>query len=200
MNTYYLACCCCPINSSYVLLSNKIALLMDVLLHQLTVSLCVKQIYVCLGFFLEVPLKFYCSHIKIFHIFFAINREHVTMRPMKSPWPFFGVSSCHSVKIQTSSSQTIAQPFCSYSISSLRERESIGSLHRGDMSAYILQHSVRRTVNISLLQTSNSGSSLGPPVLAAQTGQGAGTELWYMHELYWGSSSAEFQSKAVIFP
>lgn len=68
------------------------------------------------------------------------------------------------------------------------------------MSAYILQHSVRRTVNISLLQTSNSGSSLGPPVLAAQTGQGAGTELWYMHELYWGSSSAEFQSKAVIFP
>lgn len=85
-------------------------------------------------------------------------------------------------------------------ISSLRECESIDRLHCGDMSAYILQHSVRRTVNISPLHN-NSGSLLGPSVLAAQTGQGAGTELWYMHELYWGSlSSAEFQSKAVIFP
>uniref|UniRef100_H3CSI1 S-phase cyclin A-associated protein in the ER n=1 Tax=Tetraodon nigroviridis TaxID=99883 RepID=H3CSI1_TETNG len=36
VNTYYLACSCCPINSSYVLLTNKIALLMDILLHQLT--------------------------------------------------------------------------------------------------------------------------------------------------------------------
>uniref|UniRef100_A0A3Q3VZ53 U1-type domain-containing protein n=1 Tax=Mola mola TaxID=94237 RepID=A0A3Q3VZ53_MOLML len=36
VNTYYLACSCCPINSFYVLFSNKIALLMDLLLHQLT--------------------------------------------------------------------------------------------------------------------------------------------------------------------
>ncbi|XP_070687222.1 S phase cyclin A-associated protein in the endoplasmic reticulum [Pempheris klunzingeri] len=36
VNTYYLACSCCPINCSYVLFSNKIALLMDLLLHQLT--------------------------------------------------------------------------------------------------------------------------------------------------------------------
>uniref|UniRef100_A0A671XTN1 S-phase cyclin A-associated protein in the ER n=1 Tax=Sparus aurata TaxID=8175 RepID=A0A671XTN1_SPAAU len=35
-NTYYLACSCCPLNCSYVLFSNKIALLMDLLLHQLT--------------------------------------------------------------------------------------------------------------------------------------------------------------------
>nr|XP_020468349.1 S phase cyclin A-associated protein in the endoplasmic reticulum isoform X4 [Monopterus albus] len=36
INTYYLACSCCPLNCSYVLFSNKIALLMDLLLHQLT--------------------------------------------------------------------------------------------------------------------------------------------------------------------
>uniref|UniRef100_A0A8C4FF91 S-phase cyclin A-associated protein in the ER n=1 Tax=Dicentrarchus labrax TaxID=13489 RepID=A0A8C4FF91_DICLA len=36
VNTYYLACYCCPLNCSYVLFSNKIALLMDLLLHQLT--------------------------------------------------------------------------------------------------------------------------------------------------------------------
>uniref|UniRef100_A0A665VLG2 U1-type domain-containing protein n=1 Tax=Echeneis naucrates TaxID=173247 RepID=A0A665VLG2_ECHNA len=36
VNTYYLACSCCPHNCSYVLFSNKIALLMDLLLHQLT--------------------------------------------------------------------------------------------------------------------------------------------------------------------
>ncbi|XP_039664149.1 S phase cyclin A-associated protein in the endoplasmic reticulum isoform X3 [Perca fluviatilis] len=36
VNTYYLACSCCPLNCSYVLFSNKIALLMDLLLHQLT--------------------------------------------------------------------------------------------------------------------------------------------------------------------
>ncbi|XP_061826376.2 S phase cyclin A-associated protein in the endoplasmic reticulum isoform X3 [Nerophis lumbriciformis] len=36
VNTYYLACTCCPLNCSYVLFSNKIALLMDLLLHQLT--------------------------------------------------------------------------------------------------------------------------------------------------------------------
>ncbi|XP_044047992.1 S phase cyclin A-associated protein in the endoplasmic reticulum isoform X4 [Siniperca chuatsi] len=36
VNTYYLTCSCCPINCSYVLFSNKIALLMDLLLHQLT--------------------------------------------------------------------------------------------------------------------------------------------------------------------
>ncbi|XP_059190734.1 S phase cyclin A-associated protein in the endoplasmic reticulum isoform X1 [Centropristis striata] len=36
VNTYYLACSCCPFNCSYVLFSNKIALLMDLLLHQLT--------------------------------------------------------------------------------------------------------------------------------------------------------------------
>ncbi|XP_034442831.1 S phase cyclin A-associated protein in the endoplasmic reticulum isoform X5 [Hippoglossus hippoglossus] len=36
VNTYYLACSCCPTNCSYVLFSNKIALLMDLLLHQLT--------------------------------------------------------------------------------------------------------------------------------------------------------------------
>ncbi|XP_061917315.1 S phase cyclin A-associated protein in the endoplasmic reticulum isoform X4 [Entelurus aequoreus] len=36
VNTYYLACACCPLNCSYVLFSNKIALLMDLLLHQLT--------------------------------------------------------------------------------------------------------------------------------------------------------------------
>ncbi|KAM9853950.1 S phase cyclin A-associated protein in the endoplasmic reticulum [Aulostomus maculatus] len=36
VNTYYLACSCCPVNCSYVLFSNKIALLMDLLLHQLT--------------------------------------------------------------------------------------------------------------------------------------------------------------------
>ncbi|CAJ1056722.1 S phase cyclin A-associated protein in the endoplasmic reticulum isoform X2 [Xyrichtys novacula] len=35
-NTYYLACSCSPLNCSYVLFSNKIALLMDLLLHQLT--------------------------------------------------------------------------------------------------------------------------------------------------------------------
>ncbi|KAM3609195.1 uncharacterized protein V6R79_010877 [Siganus canaliculatus] len=36
VNTYYLACSSCPLNCSYVLFSNKIALLMDLLLHQLT--------------------------------------------------------------------------------------------------------------------------------------------------------------------
>ncbi|XP_074489050.1 S phase cyclin A-associated protein in the endoplasmic reticulum isoform X1 [Sebastes fasciatus] len=36
VNTYYLACSCCSLNCSYVLFSNKIALLMDLLLHQLT--------------------------------------------------------------------------------------------------------------------------------------------------------------------
>nr|XP_046249212.1 S phase cyclin A-associated protein in the endoplasmic reticulum isoform X2 [Scatophagus argus] len=36
VNTYYLACSWCPVNSSYVLFSNKIVLLMDLLLHQLT--------------------------------------------------------------------------------------------------------------------------------------------------------------------
>ncbi|XP_069384838.1 S phase cyclin A-associated protein in the endoplasmic reticulum isoform X3 [Paralichthys olivaceus] len=36
VNTYYLACSRCPTNCSYVLFSNKIALLMDLLLHQLT--------------------------------------------------------------------------------------------------------------------------------------------------------------------
>ncbi|XP_075894162.1 S phase cyclin A-associated protein in the endoplasmic reticulum isoform X3 [Nelusetta ayraudi] len=35
-NTYHLACSCCPVNCSYVLYSNKIAFLMDLLLHQLT--------------------------------------------------------------------------------------------------------------------------------------------------------------------
>ncbi|KAF7660967.1 hypothetical protein LDENG_00270730 [Lucifuga dentata] len=36
VHTYYLACSQCPPNCSYVLFSNKIALLMDLLLHQLT--------------------------------------------------------------------------------------------------------------------------------------------------------------------
>ncbi|XP_065813293.1 S phase cyclin A-associated protein in the endoplasmic reticulum isoform X4 [Labrus bergylta] len=36
VNIYFLACSCCPLNCSYVLFSNKIALLMDLLLHQLT--------------------------------------------------------------------------------------------------------------------------------------------------------------------
>ncbi|XP_023143555.1 S phase cyclin A-associated protein in the endoplasmic reticulum isoform X3 [Amphiprion ocellaris] len=36
VNIYYLACSCCALNCSYVLFSNKIVLLMDLLLHQLT--------------------------------------------------------------------------------------------------------------------------------------------------------------------
>uniref|UniRef100_A0A8C7XWT5 S-phase cyclin A-associated protein in the ER n=1 Tax=Oryzias sinensis TaxID=183150 RepID=A0A8C7XWT5_9TELE len=36
VNAYYLACSCCPTNCSYVLFTNKIVLLMDLLLHQLT--------------------------------------------------------------------------------------------------------------------------------------------------------------------
>lgn len=40
VNIYCLACSCCPLNCSYVLFSNKIAFLMDLLLHQLTVSPC----------------------------------------------------------------------------------------------------------------------------------------------------------------
>uniref|UniRef100_A0A3P8VJE8 S-phase cyclin A-associated protein in the ER n=1 Tax=Cynoglossus semilaevis TaxID=244447 RepID=A0A3P8VJE8_CYNSE len=36
VNTYYLACSCCPLNCAYVLLSNKIMLLIDLLMHQLT--------------------------------------------------------------------------------------------------------------------------------------------------------------------
>ncbi|XP_029951545.1 S phase cyclin A-associated protein in the endoplasmic reticulum isoform X1 [Salarias fasciatus] len=36
VNVYYLACSCCTLNCSYVLFSNKIVLLMDLLLHQLT--------------------------------------------------------------------------------------------------------------------------------------------------------------------
>ncbi|KAM4733873.1 S phase cyclin A-associated protein in the endoplasmic reticulum isoform 2-T2 [Anableps anableps] len=36
VNTYYLACSCCTFNCSYVLFSNKIVFLMDLLLHQLT--------------------------------------------------------------------------------------------------------------------------------------------------------------------
>ncbi|KAL0968285.1 hypothetical protein UPYG_G00264830 [Umbra pygmaea] len=36
VNTYYLACCHCQLNCSYVLFSNRIAFLMDLLLHQLT--------------------------------------------------------------------------------------------------------------------------------------------------------------------
>uniref|UniRef100_A0A3P8QIB7 C2H2-type domain-containing protein n=1 Tax=Astatotilapia calliptera TaxID=8154 RepID=A0A3P8QIB7_ASTCA len=39
VNIYNLACSCCALNCSYVLFSNKIVLLMDLLLHQLTVSL-----------------------------------------------------------------------------------------------------------------------------------------------------------------
>lgn len=54
-----------------------------------------------------------------------------------------------------------------------RECESVvrlaGSLYCGNMSAYILQHSVRRTVNISPLQTSNGGGALGPPTLKGNT-------------------------------
>ncbi|XP_033940355.1 S phase cyclin A-associated protein in the endoplasmic reticulum isoform X3 [Pseudochaenichthys georgianus] len=37
VNIYCLACSCCPLNCSYVLFSNKIAFLMDLLLHQLTI-------------------------------------------------------------------------------------------------------------------------------------------------------------------
>lgn len=36
INVYYLACSCCTVNCSYVLFSNRIVLLMDLLLHQLT--------------------------------------------------------------------------------------------------------------------------------------------------------------------
>ncbi|XP_069564774.1 S phase cyclin A-associated protein in the endoplasmic reticulum isoform X3 [Brachyistius frenatus] len=36
VNIYYMACSCCALNCSYVLFSNKIVLLMDLLLHQLT--------------------------------------------------------------------------------------------------------------------------------------------------------------------
>uniref|UniRef100_A0A8C5N7A2 S phase cyclin A-associated protein in the endoplasmic reticulum N-terminal domain-containing protein n=1 Tax=Gouania willdenowi TaxID=441366 RepID=A0A8C5N7A2_GOUWI len=36
VNVYYLACSCCALNCSYVLFSNKIVLLVDLLLHQLT--------------------------------------------------------------------------------------------------------------------------------------------------------------------
>ncbi|XP_072241941.1 S phase cyclin A-associated protein in the endoplasmic reticulum isoform X4 [Leuresthes tenuis] len=36
VDIYYLACSCCAFNCSYVLFSNKIVLLMDLLLHQLT--------------------------------------------------------------------------------------------------------------------------------------------------------------------
>ncbi|KAK2842269.1 hypothetical protein Q5P01_012469 [Channa striata] len=36
VNSYFLACSCSPINCSYVLFSNKVVLLMDLLLHQLT--------------------------------------------------------------------------------------------------------------------------------------------------------------------
>uniref|UniRef100_A0A3P9IE25 S-phase cyclin A-associated protein in the ER n=1 Tax=Oryzias latipes TaxID=8090 RepID=A0A3P9IE25_ORYLA len=36
VNAYYLACSCCPTNCSYMLFTNKIVLLMDLLLHQLT--------------------------------------------------------------------------------------------------------------------------------------------------------------------
>ncbi|MEQ2254172.1 hypothetical protein ILYODFUR_000932, partial [Ilyodon furcidens] len=36
VNAYYLACSCCNFNCSYVLFSNKIVFLVDVLLHQLT--------------------------------------------------------------------------------------------------------------------------------------------------------------------
>uniref|UniRef100_A0A0S7EPS2 PPUP7658 n=1 Tax=Poeciliopsis prolifica TaxID=188132 RepID=A0A0S7EPS2_9TELE len=60
--------------------------------------------------------------------------------------------------------------------------EKASRLHCGDMSAHILQHSARKTVNISSLQTSNSGGS----TLTTQTGQGTATGLWCMHELYWG--------------
>uniref|UniRef100_A0A3B3CUF4 S-phase cyclin A-associated protein in the ER n=1 Tax=Oryzias melastigma TaxID=30732 RepID=A0A3B3CUF4_ORYME len=35
-NAYYLACSCCPTNCSYVLFTNKIVLLIDLLFHQLT--------------------------------------------------------------------------------------------------------------------------------------------------------------------
>ncbi|XP_061140086.1 S phase cyclin A-associated protein in the endoplasmic reticulum isoform X3 [Syngnathus typhle] len=37
VNIYYSTCSSCPLNCSYVLFSNKIALLMDLLLHQLTI-------------------------------------------------------------------------------------------------------------------------------------------------------------------
>lgn len=87
VNTYYLACSCCPINSSYVLLSNKIALLMDILLHQLTVSLCTERRRRC-WIYLEVFVVF-CDHMKIFHVFFEINHWHRVIWPMKNPWPFF---------------------------------------------------------------------------------------------------------------
>ncbi|KAJ3595934.1 hypothetical protein NHX12_002343, partial [Muraenolepis orangiensis] len=36
VHTYYLACSCCPLNAAHVLFSNKIALLVDLLHHQLT--------------------------------------------------------------------------------------------------------------------------------------------------------------------
>ncbi len=39
VNTYYLSCLSCHNNCSHVLYSNKITFLMDLLLHQLTVSI-----------------------------------------------------------------------------------------------------------------------------------------------------------------
>lgn len=112
--------------------------------------------------------------------------------PLKKTLPLAGVTSWHIFnespgKTQASELQTIAQPPCRHLLTEgMWERRQAGRLHCGDMSAHILQHSVRRTVNISSLQTSNGGGSLGPPVLTTQTGQGTGTGLWCMHELYWG--------------
>lgn len=139
----------------------------------------------------------------IFVVVFFLNSTHlliyVALDTWKTAW-FAGVSSGCSVserqKKHKKNSHCPTSSLISPDWGNVRAPagRQAGRLHCGDMSAHILQHSVRRTVNISQLQTSNGGS-LGPPALTTQTGQGAGTESCYMHELYWGFL---FQSRVPI--
>lgn len=133
----------------------------------------------------------YIYHIilVVFFFFSTYLLINVALNTWKMGW-FAGVSSGCSVserkkkkKSHCPTSSLISPDWGNVRAQAGRQA---GRLHCGDMSAHILQHSVRRTVNISQLQTSNGGCSLGPPALTTQTGQGAGTESCYMHELYWG--------------
>lgn len=198
---------------------------MDLLLHQLTVSLCIQCMFTLIiqmdsvGLQLLTVLEFGITEIfNTFWCVFKINisatlllyiiaRHHfcyystllftficwcAALLPQSKNCAFWLVSVPATVLMKDRTRHKLVSneplPSLSTDASWLRECESsvsqAGRLHSGDMSAYILQHSVRRTVNISSLQTSNSGGSLGPPTLTTQTGQGTG--LQYMHEIYWG--------------
>lgn len=129
--------------------------------------------------------------------------------PLRKPCISAGVSSCHSVNERQSKTHKLASnkplPSLSTDASWLRECESAvsqsGRLHCGDMSVHVLQHSGRGTVNISPLQHLTVAARWGR--LHSQHGQDkAQAQGWgtCLNSTGASFSSAEFQSKAVIFP